>query len=350
MTLADLADHASEWMRGDGPESDVVLSSRVRLARNLAGMAFLQKARARDGHEILGTCQRHIQESGLTDPDLWVDLSECSELDRQFLVERHLISRPHSNGVTPRAVAIGDQELVAVMVNEEDHLRMQVLRNGLQLGSCWEQGNQIDDTLEERMDFAYSSKLGYLTACPTNVGTGLRISVMLHLPALKLTNEIEKVRKAARDMHLALRGFYGEGTESFGDFFQLSNQTTLGRSEQELLDDFQTTIMPKVIDYERKAREALVEKRPAVLDDKVHRAWGTLEHARLLGSEETLRTISYLRLGLHLGRIDGLSIRSLNEIGLLTQPAHLQKHAGRRFEGVERREYRAQFVRDRLGI
>ncbi|MEX0741758.1 MAG: ATP--guanido phosphotransferase, partial [Phycisphaeraceae bacterium] len=241
-------------------------------------------------------------------------------------------------------------ESFAIMVNEEDHIRLSCLRAGLQLEDAYEHANRLDDTLESRMDFAYSSRLGYLTACPTNLGTGIRVSVMLHLPGLKLTGEIDKLRRAAKDMHLAVRGFYGEGTEAVGDLFQISNQTTLGRSEQQILDDFSDVVIPEMIEYEQRAREALAEDRPAVLDDKIFRALGTLSHARLLGSEEALYLLSYLRLGVSLNRTASVSLSTVNELFLLSQPAHLQKIAGQELTGPERREYRATFVRKRLGM
>jgi protein arginine kinase len=349
MSLPDLSKRASSWLREEGPQGAVVLSSRVRLARNLAGYPFLSRANASQRSELLRTCESHILESDISPQMLWVDLSDSSKLDRQLLMERHLISHQHSEDEAPRGVALSSDESVAIMVNEEDHLRISALSSGLQLEQAYARADSADDTLEGRLDFAYSSQLGYLTACPTNVGTGIRISVMLHLPGLRLTGEIEKMRRAAKDMHLAVRGFYGEGTEANGDLYQVSNQTTLGRSEKDLLRDFHETVIPKVIEYEMQARETLAEERIAVLDDRVWRASGTLSHARLLGGEEALHLLSYLRLGIALGRLDQLSLSTLNELFLLTQSAHLQKMAGRTLSGPERREYRASFVRERLG-
>lgn len=335
-------------MRGGGPHGDVVISSRVRLARNIAGFPFLGCATEPQRHEIVEIARKHVLASGIAESMLWVDLPDSPQMDRQLLVERHLISRQHSQGVEPRGVAIAIDESVSIMVNEEDHLRIQVLRSGMQLDDGYAHANQIDDVLEGKTDFAYSSTFGYLTACPTNVGTGIRISVMLHLPALVLTGEIEKIKRAAKDMHLAVRGFYGEGTESVGDFYQVSNQTTLGRSENEMLDDFQMGVIPKIIEYEHAARHALAERRPHVLDDRIHRALGVLTHARLLGSEESLGLLSHLRLGVTMGRLKGIDLMSVNELFLLTQPAHLQKIAGRCLDGEQRREFRAEFVRKRL--
>ncbi len=350
MTFNPTTDHASEWLRGGGPHSDVVISTRVRLARNIAGYPFLCRASASQKHELVESCRTRLIETRFAPQMLWVDLNESTPTDRQLLVERHLISKQHSQGADPRGLAVSLDEAVAVMINEEDHLRLQVLRSGMRLDDVYAQANQLDDAIESRLSYAYSPRWGYLTACPTNVGTGIRVSVMLHLPALKLTGEIEKVKRAAKDMHLAVRGFYGEGTESIGDFYQISNQTTLGRSEQEILGDFQYEVIPRIIDYEGAARDALLERRPAVLDDKCFRALGVLSHARLLGSEETLHLLSHLRLGVSTGRVRGIAIDRVNELFLLTQPAHLQKIAGQRLTGAERRQFRATFVRQRLGV
>jgi protein arginine kinase len=234
------------------------------------------------------------------------------------------------------------------MVNEEDHLRLQVLRSGLQLEEAWDEITRIDDQLESKLDWAFHPRFGYLTACPTNVGTGIRVSVMLHLPALKLTGEIEKVFRAAKDMRLAVRGLYGEGTEATGDFYQISNQTTLGKTEDDIINDFKHLVIPKIIDYEQHARKTLANERTVALDDKVCRALGTLRSARLIASEETLLLLSHLRMGINLGRIKDLDVKTINELFLLTQPAHLQKIQGKKMEGDARRAARAQYIRQRL--
>jgi len=235
------------------------------------------------------------------------------------------------------------------MINEEDHLRIQVLRSGLRLGEAVEDINRIDDQLEERMAFAFHRRYGYLTACPTNVGTGLRISVMLHLPALKMTGAIEKAFRAARDMRLAIRGLYGEGTEATGDFFQVSNQTTLGKSEQQIVAEFDQQMIPKFIEYERRAREALSRQRGTAIDDKIHRAAATLRAARVISSDETMYLLSLVRLGVNLNRLQDVALSTINELFLLTQPAHLQKMLNREMSPEERAETRAEFIRTRLG-
>ena len=351
MNLNSYTDHAGEWLRGTGPHSEIVISSRVRLARNIAGFPFVNRASIRQRYELLTLCKERIVSDRLAPNILWIDLSESPRLDRRLLVERHLISQQHANAPAdqPRSVAIGADETFAIMVNEEDHLRMQVMRSGLQLAEAFDQINRIDDILEDQLDFAYARRQGYLTACPTNVGTGLRVSVMLHLPALKMTGEIDKVRRAARDMHLAVRGLFGEGSEALGDLYQVSNQTTLGRSEEEILADFQNTIVPQIIAYEQQARQALMTHREAQFDDKLWRAWAILTHARVMGGEEVLSLLSHLRLAVNLGRINTTDIRTLNELFLLTQAAHLQKISSREMDAPTRRAARARLLRQRPG-
>jgi protein arginine kinase len=274
MKLSDLTNHAGEWLRGSGPMSEIVISSRIRLARN-AGPDF-RSSRAAPG--ISGRRWKRVRDTcwgaGRPAKMLYVDLEAAPEIDRQLLVERHLISKPHAAAEGARGVAIGENETVSIMVNEEDHLRIQVLRSGLQLEEAWEQINKIDDALEAKLDFAFHPRFGYLTACPTNVGTGIRVSVMLHLPALKLTGEIEKVFRAAKEMRLAVRGLYGEGTEATGDFYQISNQTTLGKERRRHHQRFQARGDPQ--DHRLRAprpRKLLLNDRTVALDDKVSRAW-----------------------------------------------------------------------------
>jgi protein arginine kinase len=349
MKLSDLTNQAGEWLRGSGPMSEIVISSRIRLARNVAGFPFLSKSTRNQRQNLEHKLRDSILGSQAAPNMLYVDLEGAPEVDRQLLVERHLISKPHAAAEGARGVAVGENETVSIMVNEEDHLRIQVLRSGLQLEETWQQINQIDDALEAKLDFAFHPRFGYLTACPTNVGTGIRVSVMLHLPALKLTGEIEKVFRAAKDLRLAVRGLYGEGTEATGDFYQISNQTTLGKSEEEIISDFKHVVIPKIIDYEHQARRLLLNDRTVALDDKVQRALGILRTARLIATEETLFLLSHVRLGINLGRIKDIDIRALNELFLMTQPAHLQKMQGRKLEGDVRRAARADYMRSRLG-
>jgi len=349
MRLTDLTKQAGEWLRGAGPMHDVVISSRVRLARNLAGMPFLSRCSQDQQRELEARLRKELLEVGLAKEVLYVDLAAASDLDRQLLVERHLISRQHAEAGHSRGVAVSGTETVAIMVNEEDHLRIQVLRSGLQLEEAAQEIDRIDDLLEERLDFSFHTRYGYLTACPTNVGTGLRVSVLLHLPALKMTGEIEKFFRAAQDMRLAVRGLYGEGTEATGDFFQLSNQTTLGRTEEQIVSDFLHQTVPRFIEYEQKARQALLDRRSVAIDDKVCRALSLLRSARLISSEETMYLLSLVRMGVNLGRVTDVDLAAINELFLLTQPAHLQRIRNGPMSPQERAEARAKFIRARLG-
>jgi protein arginine kinase len=348
MKLTDLTQTAGEWLRGSGPMSEIVISSRIRLARNVAGYNFLSRCTRHQRVALEQKVRQTILESGIAPQTLYVDLEQAPEIDRLLLVERHLISKPHATAEGARGVAVGQNETVAIMVNEEDHLRIQVLRSGLQLEEAWEQINQLDDALEARLDWAFHPRFGYLTACPTNVGTGIRVSVMLHLPALKLTGEIDKVFRAAKEMKLAVRGLYGEGTEATGDFFQISNQSTLGKTEEDIIDDFKRVVIPQIITYEHNARKHLMSDRSVALDDKVGRALGLLRSARLMATDETLLLLSHLRMGVHLGRVKDVDLRTINELFLLTQPAHLQKIQGKKMEGDVRRAARADYIRARL--
>src|SRR3954468_10537852 len=348
MKLSDLTQHAGEWLRGSGPMSEIVISSRIRLARNVAGFNFLSRCTRHQRQALEQKLRGTILDAGIAPRTFYVDLEQAPEVDRQLLVERHLISKPHASAEGARGVAVGQNETVSIMVNEEDHLRIQVLRSGLQLEETWEEINKIDDALESKFDFAFHPRFGYLTASPTNVGTGIRVSVMLHLPALKLTGEIEKVFRAAKDMRLAVRGLYGEGTEATGDFYQISNQTTLGKTEEEIISDFKHLVIPKIIDYEHHARRTLLKERTIALDDKVCRALGILRSARLISSEDTLSFLSHLRLGVNLERVKDIDLRTINELFLLTQPAHLQKLHGKKLDGDARKQARADYIRSRL--
>ena len=233
------------------------------------------------------------------------------------------------------------------MVNEEDHLRIQVMLSGLSLHDVWERINRLDDQLEEQLAYAYSPQLGYLTACPTNVGTGIRVGVMLHLPALVQTKQIDKVFRALQKINLAVRGLYGEGTQAFGDFYQISNQQTLGKSEQELIRIL-TDVVPQVIQYERTARQALMNERRQHLHDQVSRAYGVLKTAHTISSEETMHLLSSVRMGINLGLIDDLEIPTVNELFIQTQPAYLQKIQGTELGVDERNVARASYLRSRL--
>ncbi len=336
----------------------MVLSSRVRLARNLAGCPFYTKAGKFERQQTLDLCRDRVLTCNAAARLVWIDLRESPPAERTMLVERHLISKPHSKGkpgmgVTasedPRGVAFSvPDERLSVMVNEEDHLRVQTMRSGLALGRAWKDANEVDDRIEAGLDLAFSARFGYLTTCPTNVGTGLRMSAMVHLPGLRLTGDLEKVKRAASDMSLAVRGFYGEGTDAAGDLYQISNQTTLGKSEEQILEELEGEILPRVVEYERLARKELASKRRIGLEDQVQRAFGTLLHARLLGTEEAMQLLSLVRLGVLCDILKGLEQRNVNQLLLLCQPAHLQRAVGKELDQEQRRVARAALVRGEL--
>lgn len=343
--IQKLIGKSGEWLASTGPESAVVVSSRVRLARNLADFPFMTKAGRTQRAELHRLCREQLLSMPSPRPFFYIDMEKTDQVDRQLLVERHLISKQHAFGEGSRGVAVSDDEAFSIMVNEEDHIRLQVIRSGLQLRECWQEADTLDNALGQHLRYAFSDRFGFLTACPTNLGTGMRVSVMLHLPALKLTGEIEKLFVAAKDMHLAVRGLFGEGTEAIGDFYQISNQTTLGRSEEEILSEFADAILPRLIVAELSARSVLEQERPLMLDDKIGRAVGLLRNARLLSSEEALFGLSHLRLGVAMGRVANLTMATINRIFLTTQPGHFQRTLGQSLDGDARKAARASYVR-----
>ncbi len=347
MMFEEMADRCGEWLRGSGPESDIVISSRIRLARNLAQYPFIRKCNDFDRANIESLVRDRLAgESRLRDLT-FIDVADLDSVDRQLLVERQLISREHADADGARAVAIDRHEKISLMINEEDHLRLQVMKSGLDLTQAWEQINEVDDLVEEHIDFAFHPELGYLTACPTNVGTGMRVSVMLHLPALVIAGQIDKVFNSLQKLGLAVRGLYGEGSQAMGDFYQISNQVTLGKSEEELVDTV-GSIVPSVISYERKARDLLISDGNHDLFDQVSRAYGTLQNAQQISSEETMHLLSKVRMGINLGLIGDIEIPVVNKLFIQTQPAHLQKLRGGQVNSANRNRERANYLHRHL--
>ncbi len=348
MELNDLASSSGEWLKGDGPESDIVISSRIRLARNLAHFPFISRATDSDRVDLEEVLRALITTIDTPQRLIYLNVGELEGLDRQFLVERQLISREHAESDGARGVAIQECEQYSVMINEEDHLRIQVMHSGLDLDAAWDRISHIDDTIESQTTYAFDDRLGFLTACPTNVGTGLRVSVMLHLPALVITNQIEKVFRSLQKISLAVRGLYGEGSQAMGDFYQISNQITLGRSEQELIKQV-ADVVPVMIDYERKARDFLIRESQQKLHDRVSRAYGILRTAQTISSEETMHLLSSVRMGVNLGLIHDVAIPTVNKLFIHTQPAHLQKIRGATLDTADRNIERASYLRRHLG-
>ena len=338
----------AEWLRATGPDSDIVVSSRIRLARNLSGYPFLQKLSNEQQEEIIDTLEDATRKTSFIKDAHYFRYNHLTDLDRQFLLERHLISREHANDKGDKAVSITPNEVVSLMVLEEDHLRLQAFQSGFNLAETWRIVNQIDDELEKTLNYAFDANLGYLTACPTNVGTGLRASCMLHLPSLVLTKQVHKVLQALAKLNLAARGLYGEGTQATGNFFQFSNQMTLGQNEGEIIENL-ASVIRQVIEHEKEAREHLKEKRKAKFEDQIWRALGTLKSARVISSTEATQLLSLLQLGILMGMVDcSLTRQDVHSLFLLIQPAHLQKITGKTLNSSERDTRRADLIREKL--
>jgi protein arginine kinase len=348
MNMDSLLPKLGEWLRATGAEADVVVSTRIRLARNLADHPFTNRANVHQKSEIEAKLRDCVTQLDLANRLSYLDVTQLGNVDRQFLVERQLISRELANVMEgPRGVAFDDRESVSLMINEEDQLRLQVMRSGLALDAAWEEIDRIDNMIEAKLTYAFHEQFGYLTACPTNVGTGMRASVMLHLPALGLTKQIEKAFKALQKIQLVVRGLYGEGSRASGDFYQISNQVTLGKSEASALADIREVITD-VMRYERMARTALVRESRQAMQDRVARAVGTLQSATMMTSEETMELLSSVRLGIHLKLIEDVPLSLVNELFLHSQPAHLQKLMGETLDGEARNAARARYLRTRL--
>lgn len=342
-----LLGQVGEWLKGVGPDSDVVMSTRVRLARNLSRFPFLTVAPPSLKSEIETYVKEKITSVPLAKKVYYLPIHNMTPLDRTLLIERHLISRELAAFEGERGVALSPDETLSMMVNEEDHLRLQVIRSGLQVTEAWTELSALDDALESELNYAFHPRFGYVTCCPTNIGTGLRASVMLHLPALVLSKQVEKVLQSLQKVNYNIRGFFGEGTSPTGDFFQVSNQISLGRHETKIVEEMRQTI-PEIVKVERGLREKLMKEQRSKLEDKVWRAYGTLKHARSVSSDETMELLSSLRLGINLGIITNIPLSAINEIFLQAQPGHLQKMHGRMVESGIRDGLRADMIRERL--
>ncbi|NLV91584.1 MAG: protein arginine kinase [Firmicutes bacterium] len=351
MALEDLFKKAApKWMQAKGPEDDIVIASRVRLARNIANIPFCAVAsdeQLRQVQELVKAVAAQMNLEGSVGTLHFRAMPEVEQLERRRLVEKHLISPQHAQQVRNRAVALSDDETLCIMVNEEDHLRIQVLYPGLQLLAAYERADKTDDELDARLNFAFSEEVGYLTACPTNVGTGMRASLMMHLPALSATGVMPRIINAVRQLGLTVRGIYGEGTEVVGNIYQVSNQVSLGRSEREIIEHL-TNVAEQILAHERTARNTLLESNRLALEDRIWRAYGVLSHSRILNTADALGYLSTVRLGIDLGIITGLEPRILQELMVMIRPAHLQFIMGRELEAEQRDEYRASLIRERL--
>lgn len=337
----------SPWMDVVGPETDVVISSRIRLARNLRGLAFPCQNSLKDLQEVYRMISGAIKEK-LEEPFHFFSMEEMSTLDRDFLVAKHLISPALALSGIGRACAINEEETITIMINEEDHLRIQALISGLNLGEAWERLNLLDDRLEEELHYAFHENWGYLTTCPTNMGTGLRASVMVHLPGLELTGRTRSILSTITQLGLAVRGLYGEGTDSYGNIFQISNQITLGQKEEEIIHNL-FGVTKEIIHQERNARHYLLEKDPDGIKDRVFRAFGLLCHAHRISSSEALKLISDVRLGVDLQLLEDLDPSLLNGLLVTITPSFIHRMAREELPGKTRDIKRASLIKKQIG-
>src|SRR5271170_5907498 len=337
----------AETARRHGPHDRIVMSSRVRLARNLKDAAFPGWAKKPERVKVLETIRPAVESL----PEMKDSFSEAMDnlgaLEKQILVERHLISREHAAKSAGSGLVLNREETFSVMINEEDHLRMQALRPGLQLKQAWAAIDHFDSALEKKLDYAFDSDLGYLTACPTNLGTGIRVSAMLHLPGLVLAEQINPIIQSVNKLGLAVRGLYGEGTEALGNVFQVSNQMTLGESETTIVERLDKVLL-QIIEHEENARATLLEKKPKMVYNHIGRAYGILANAHSITSKETMNLLSLMRLGVDMALFSGVERSLVDELFILTQPAHLQKQHAEKLSAEERDLLRADMLREHL--
>lgn len=336
----------SSWMSNEGPHSDIVLSSRVRLARNLADYHFPLFLKANEAKDMTVQISEGVQDGYQLER---LEMEQLSPLQKRVLVEKHLISPYLADNAAYGAVLLSEAEDISIMINEEDHIRIQCLAPGLQLKEVLEKANELDDAIEGKVKYAFDEQRGYLTSCPTNVGTGLRASVMIHLPGLVLTQQLSRIIPAISQLGFVVRGIYGEGSEALGNIFQISNQLTLGKSEADIVDDL-ISIVHQIIAHEKSAREVLANTSSIRLEDKVFRSYGVLTNSRIIETKEAAQCLSDVRLGIDIGYIRNISRSILNELMILTQPGFLQQYAGGPLHPEERDIRRAALIRERLQL
>ena len=347
MQLQNMLKQKIGWLKSRGNSPEIAISSRIRLARNLNKIPFPQKASREEQRESFEKIKAACEEITYLKGAVILNLEEFDRVDRQFLLERHLISYEHSRGDGVRGLVIGDKELLSLMINEEDHIRLQGMQPGLQLEQAWDILKQIDEEMDKRLDYAFSSKIGYLTACPTNTGTGMRASILMHLPALVMNEEINKVLQALNKIGMVARGLYGEGTKVMGDLFQISNQVTLGPNEEGIIDNLKR-VVKQVIDYEIEGRKALFKENKGKVMDVIYRAYGVLVNAWQISFAEMMELLSKVRLGIYFDLQLNTELDTLNELMILAQPAHLQESVGKELATSKRDFIRAEMIREKL--
>lgn len=344
MSISELIDARSELTDTAGSRTPIVLMTRVRLARNIAGHSFPGWAKPEQREEIYGRLRGVVSTLPQMKRATSITVGELSELEKQILVERHLISRELGGGKAGSGVIISRDQAYSVMINEEDHLRIQVLRSGFQLRKAWSAVDELDSMLEESLDYAFSPTLGYLTACPTNLGTAMRASAMMHLPALVISSQMEKVVRAVNQLGMVVRGLFGEGSDASGSIFQISNQTTLGEAEEELIKRL-NSVLQSIVEHELNAREKLLESDSGKLLDKIGRAYGILQNSHILSSSEAMNLLSLIRLGVDLGAFpDGIRC-VIDRLFIEAQPGHLQHAQRGQFDPGQRDLLRAARLR-----
>lgn len=344
MLIKSLFGGDAEITESGAKKCPVVLMTRIRLARNLDGSPFPGWAKPSQRKSVRETCLPAVASLPQMKRGVTAELDSLSDLEKLILVERHLISRELSTVSEGAGVVISKDQSISVMINEEDHLRIQVMKSGFRFKHAWTAINGVDSALEDSLDFAFSTKIGYLTACPTNVGTGMRASAMMHLPALVISSQMEKVVRAVNQLGIAVRGLFGEGSDASGSIFQISNQTTLGESEQEILKRL-SAVLRTIIDQEMNAREKILEKDPNKLFDKIGRAYGILQNCHLLTSSECMNLASLVRFGVDLEMFPEKTRNIVDRMFIECQPGHVQYHAGEAIESAERDAFRAAYLR-----
>ncbi len=340
----------AKWMKGEGPYHNIVLSSRIRLARNIRETPFPSLAGDKDTEQVVKLVQESLKrgEAGLGEQKM-VWMKDMDDLDKQVMMEKHLISPLLAKEDRNSAVILSEDEDISIMLNEEDHIRIQCLFPGLQLEKAFEMSDQIDDLIEESVDYAFDEELGFMTACPTNVGTGMRASVMLHLPALAMTDQINRILSAVGQVGLAVRGLYGEGSEVVGNIFQISNQITLGQSEHDMVENLMG-VTQQIVEQEEQARKKLAQEKELKVSDKAGRAYGQLSYARIISTKEALEMLSQVRLGVDMGLLKEVDASILDDLLVLIRPANLQKIADQKLESNERDVKRAEIIRERIKL
>ena len=347
--LGDMAKSQVPWLNGQGEENDIIISSRVRLARNLKDFYFERIENKENLLSILKTVTDAIRQVSKLEGFVSLKMNTLSAIERSMLMERRHVSPNFIRNDRPSGAVIGPEEEVSLMINEEDHLRIQIMQPALGLLRAWRRAQSVDNELSQHLDYSYSDQFGYLTACPTNVGTGLRASIFIHLPALFAADKIQTALTDIGGEDVAIRGFYGEGSGMLGDIYQISNQLTLGRVEEKIINRMQL-VANQICDLERRERRALFKKKRLKIEDRVNRAIAILKAARLLESRELLQLLSDIRLGLSLGIIEKIDYPSLNNLIVTTQPAHLQIINGQEMEAEQRDEARAKYVKEELSL